>query len=78
MLRRKGVKFKIVIADMCCDKCAKRAEKALSAVKGVVSADVRYSAGFGVIRCFEAPSEEEIKSAVEEAGFSVTSIETME
>ncbi|MCD8201396.1 MAG: cation transporter [Clostridia bacterium] len=78
MLRRKGVKIKVVIDGMCCDKCAKRAENTLTAVHGVVSADVKFSKGYGILRCTEEPSEDEIKVALDGVGFTLTSVEKIE
>ncbi|MGN0803782.1 MAG: heavy metal translocating P-type ATPase [Candidatus Coproplasma sp.] len=68
---------KIVSIDgMCCEHCAKRVEKVLSAVSGVVSADVKLKKKIAVIRSREEISDEEIKKAVTEAGYTVTGIES--
>ncbi|MCD8041364.1 MAG: heavy-metal-associated domain-containing protein [Clostridia bacterium] len=64
----------ITIEGMCCDKCAKRAENALSAVKGVVNCDVKFKKNAAVIRSREPVSEEEIKKVISDAGFTVTEI----
>ncbi len=67
---------KIVYIDgMCCDKCADRAERALSAVHNVVSCDVKFKKNLAVIRSREEVSDEDIIKTVEDAGFSVTRIE---
>ena len=63
------------IQGMCCEHCAKRVENALSAVHGVVSADVKLKKNLAVMRSREALSEDEITKAVADAGYSVTSIE---
>ncbi len=63
------------IEGMCCEHCAKRVEKALSAVSGAVSADVKFKKNLAVIRSREALSEEEIKSVISDAGYTVKSIE---
>ena len=63
------------IQGMCCEYCAKRVENALSAVHGVVSADVKLKKNLAVMRSREALSEDEITKAVADAGYSVTSIE---
>ena len=66
----------VTIEGMCCDHCAARVEKALSAVSGVVSADVKLKKNLAVIRSREEVSDEEIKKVVEEAGYKVTGIES--
>ena len=63
------------IEGMCCDHCAKRVEGALSAVHGVVSADVKLKKNLAVLRSREPLSGEEIAKAVEDAGYKVTSVE---
>ncbi|MCD7728613.1 MAG: cation transporter [Clostridia bacterium] len=65
----------VTIEGMCCERCAKRAENALSVVKGVVNCDVKFKKNTAVIRSREAVSEEEIKKVVSDAGFTVTAIE---
>lgn len=68
---------KIITVDgMCCDHCAARVEKALSAVSGVVSADVKLKKKLAVVRSREEVSDEEIKKVIEEAGYKVVSIES--
>jgi len=63
------------IQGMCCEHCAARVEKALSAVSGVVSADVKLKKNIAIVRSREEVPDEEIKKVVEEAGYTVTSIE---
>ncbi len=71
-----GIMKTIVNIDgMCCEHCAKRVENALSAVSGVVSADVKLKKNLAVVRSRERISEEEIKKVVTDAGYIVTSIE---
>lgn len=64
----------ILIEGMCCEHCATRVEKALSAVSGVVSADVKLKKNLAVVRSREEISDEEIKKVIEEAGYKVTEI----
>lgn len=64
------------VEGMCCEHCAKRVENALSAVHGVVSADVKLKKNIAVLRSREQLSEEEIKNVVTEAGYKVTAIES--
>ena len=63
------------IEGMCCEHCAKRVENALSAVGGVVSADVKLKKKLAVLRSRETLSEEEIKKVVTDAGYTVVSVE---
>ncbi|MGN0818695.1 MAG: heavy metal translocating P-type ATPase [Candidatus Coproplasma sp.] len=67
---------KIVTVDgMCCEHCAARVEKALSAVSGVVSADVKLKKKTAVVRSREEISDDEIKKVITDAGYTVVSIE---
>ncbi|MDE7163770.1 MAG: heavy metal translocating P-type ATPase [Clostridia bacterium] len=66
----------ITVEGMCCDHCAARVEKALSAVSGVVSADVKLKKNLAVVRSREEISDEEIKKVIEDAGYKVTDIVT--
>lgn len=63
------------IEGMCCERCASRVEKVLSAVKNVVSADVKLKKNLAVLRSREEVSSEEIKRVVEDAGYKVIAIE---
>lgn len=74
----KGEEFmkKIVsIEGMCCEHCASRVEKALSAVSNVVSAEVKLKKKCAIIRSRQPVSDEEIRSVVDNAGYTVTGIE---
>ena len=62
------------IEGMCCERCAKRVENALSAVQGVVSADVKLKKKIAVIRSRDEVDDAELYKAVTDTGFSVTSI----
>ena len=62
------------IEGMCCERCAKRVENALSAVSNVVSADVKLKKKIAVIRSREEVSDEALSKAVTDAGFTVSSI----
>lgn len=66
----------ISIDGMCCDHCAARVEKALSAVSGVVSADVKLKKKLAVVRSREEISDEEITKVITDAGYTVTGIES--
>lgn len=64
------------IDGMCCERCAKRVENALSAVSGVVSADVKLKKKLAVLRSREQIDGVEITQVVTNAGFIVQSIES--
>ena len=68
---------KIVYIDgMCCNHCAARVEKALSAVSKVVSADVKFKKKLAIVRSREEVDDEEIRKVVTDAGYTVTKIES--
>lgn len=71
----KDMKKIITIDGMCCEHCAKRVEKALSAVTNVISADVKLKKKIAIIRSREEVSDDEIKLTVTDAGYTVVSIE---
>ncbi len=70
------MKTVVNIDGMCCEHCVKRLENALSAVHGVVSADVKLKKNLAVLRSREPLSASEIENVVAEAGYKVTSIES--
>lgn len=69
-----SMKKLVAIEGMCCAHCAARVEKALSAVNGVVSADVKLKKNLAVVRSRDEVPDEEIKKVIEEAGYKVTDI----
>ena len=76
-LKKEGSYMKKIVhvEGMCCEHCAKRVENALSAVTGVVSADVKLKKNIAVIRSREEVDDEQITKVVTEAGYTVKSIE---
>lgn len=64
----------ISVEGMCCEHCAARVEKALSAVEGVVSADVKLKKKLAVVRSREELSDEVLTKVITDAGFTVTDI----
>ncbi|MDE6791166.1 MAG: metal-transporting ATPase, partial [Clostridia bacterium] len=66
----------ITVEGMCCDHCAARVEKALSAVSGVVSADVKLKKNLAVVRSREEIADVELTKVIEDAGYKVTFIVT--
>lgn len=65
----------ISVEGMCCEHCAARVEKALSAVEGVVSADVKLKKKLAVVRSREELSNEVLTKVITDAGYTVTGIE---
>ena len=63
------------IEGMMCAHCEARVKKALEALPGVASADVSHEAGTAVVRLSGAVSPEALAQAVEEQGYSVTSVQ---
>ena len=70
-----SMKTVVQIDGMCCGHCANRVENALSAVSGVVSADVKLKKNIAVLRSREALDSEEIAKVVTDAGYTVVSVE---
>lgn len=71
-----GYMKKIVYIDgMCCEHCAKRVENALSAIGGVVSADVKLKKNLAVVRSREEIADGDITRVITDAGYTVKSIE---
>lgn len=64
----------VEIEGMCCEHCAKRVEKSLSTVAGVVSVDVKLKKNLAVLRSRENVSNDEITKVVVDAGYTVKSI----
>ena len=71
----KYMKKIIHIEGMCCEHCAKRVENALSAVSGVVSADVKLKKKTAVVRSREEIDDAESSKVISEAGYTVTAID---
>ncbi|MBS6163074.1 MAG: heavy metal translocating P-type ATPase [Clostridiales bacterium] len=63
----------INVEGMSCAHCSARVEKALAAVAGVTSAQVDLEAKIASVTC-EGVSDEQLKAAVEDAGYEVAGI----
>lgn len=71
-----GIMVKTVnIEGMMCQHCVKHVHDALSAVKGVKSADVSLESKNAKVECDSSVSDDSLKAAVKEAGYEVTGIE---
>ncbi len=66
----------ITVEGMCCEHCAARVEKALSAVEGVVSADVKLKKKLAVVRSREEIADDVLTKVITDAGYTVVGIET--
>lgn len=75
-IRSEEMKKIINVEGMCCEHCAARVEKALSAISGVVSADVKLKKKVAVVRSREEISDEEITKVITDAGYTVAGIES--
>ena len=62
----------IEVEDMCCKKCAERAEKKLLLMDGVSGAKANFKKG--VIFVESDLSDEELSACVEDAGFKVKEV----
>lgn len=63
----------IKISGMHCEHCAKRVQKALSALEGTSNVSVDLAAGAAYLEVDESKvSVEALRQAVEDAGYSVT------
>lgn len=68
------MKKSIKIEGMSCNHCKQRVENTLLEMPGIEKAKVNLAKKEAVITCAENVSDAEIKSKVEELGFSVTEI----
>ncbi len=66
---------KIYIEGMSCMHCANRVKNALQALPGVTGAEVDLDGAFALIEADALPSDADLKSAVEDAGYEVKAIE---
>lgn len=64
----------LTVEGMSCMHCAARVKKALTAIKGVKDAEIELSTGACTVMMKKDIPNEELKSAVESAGFRVTDI----
>jgi P-type Cu+ transporter len=68
-------KAKIKIEGMHCASCAANIEKALSKVRGVGETRVNAIIGKAIVEVEDNVSEDQLKRAVKDAGFTPTNIE---
>ena len=66
---------KIFIEGMSCEHCVNHVSVALKGLTGVNNVDVNLTKKIAVLDSTQDISDEEIKSAIEDAGYEVTKIE---
>lgn len=64
----------LIVEGMMCGHCKAHVEKALAELTGVTSAQVDLEKKTAAVALSENVSDEVLKSAVEQAGYTVTSI----
>lgn len=71
------MKKKILIEGMTCGHCASHVKEALSELEGVKSVDVNLNAKTAVLEASGDVADEDIKFAVDDAGYEVVGIEVL-
>lgn len=69
------MKKKIMIDGMSCGHCEKSVQNALQNVGGVSGVEVNLDGKYAIVTCEDIEKEENLKNAVEEAGYEVTGME---
>ncbi|WP_313131922.1 heavy-metal-associated domain-containing protein [Anaerocolumna sp.] len=68
---------KIAIEGMSCQHCVSHVKEALSELNGVTSVEVNLEGKSAVLEASEEVKDEDIKFAVDDAGYEVVNIENM-
>jgi copper chaperone len=68
---------KILVEGMSCGHCVNHVKEALSELNGVTSVDVNLSAKTAVIETSAEVKDEDIKFAIDDAGYEVVGIEVL-
>ena len=68
-------KIKITINGMHCSSCAANTEKSIKKIPGVKEANVSLMTKKGILECESDVKDEELKKAVERAGYKIVNIE---
>lgn len=71
------MKKKILIEGMTCGHCVNHVKEALSELEGVKSVDVNLNAKTAVLEASNDVDDEDIKFAVDDAGYAVVGIEAV-
>lgn len=69
------MKKKITIEGMSCNHCVSHVKEALSELNGVVNVDVNLSDKYALIEVNVDVKNEDVKFAIEDAGYEVVGIE---
>lgn len=69
------MKKKISIEGMSCNHCVNHVKEALSELNGVSSVEVNLASKYAVMEANTDVKDEEIKFAIEDAGYEVIAIE---
>jgi copper chaperone CopZ len=71
------MKKKIVIEGMSCGHCVNHVKAALIELKGAIGVDVSLTDKIAVFEASTDVADDEIKAAIDEAGYEVLAIETL-
>lgn len=71
------MKKKILIEGMSCGHCVKHVKEALSELSGVTNVDVNLESKTALLDAESDINDEDIKFAVEDAGYDVVKIEVL-
>lgn len=71
------MKKKILVDGMSCGHCVNHVKEALSELNGVTSVDVNLAAKTAVIEASADVKDEDIKFAIDDAGYEVVGIESI-
>ena len=71
------MKKKISIEGMSCEHCVNHVTTALKELAGVSKIEVNLAANNAIIEASQEISDEDIKAAIDEAGYEVTKIEAL-
>lgn len=67
---------KIFIEGMSCEHCVRHVSEALQELSGVNEVSVNLEGKYAIVQLTEAVSDNQIKEAIEDAGYEVTKIES--
>ncbi|GKU27580.1 hypothetical protein CFOLD11_44070 [Clostridium folliculivorans] len=71
------MKKKILVEGMSCGHCVSHVKEALSGLNGVTGVDINLTAKTAILEAIEDINDQEIKSAIDEAGYDVVGIENL-
>ncbi|MDF2819840.1 MAG: copper chaperone CopZ [Clostridiales bacterium] len=69
------MKKKVLVEGMSCEHCIKHVSEALKELSGVTKVDVNLEAKTAFIEATQEINDEDIKFAIDEAGYEVAGIE---